>query len=163
MTDDQYLAFLAIKMLKTHEESCGFDSFCFRGFWILSTANVNLIVLDLSLKMSESKESSTLSELEMSELPQGSPEEVIKDAPAPARAQGQWMCNIKRCMFLILLVLSSTILIAEINAATDDYPPVYPTQDFTFLVYCPYSFKDKARPVLFDDTESGELRRRRLY
>ena len=68
--------------------------------------------------MSESKESSTLHELEMSELPQGSPEELTKDVPVPMKAaQGQWMCNIKRCMFLILLVISSTVLVAEINAA----------------------------------------------
>lgn len=91
----------------------------------------------------------------MSELPQGSPEEIAKDAPAPMKAaQSPWICNIKRCMFLIFLVISSTVLVAEINAA-DSEPPIIDTGDFTFLVYCPYSYKAKARPVLLDDNESG--------
>lgn len=119
--------------------------------------------------MSESKSNALeMSELEMSELPQASPNEFAKDVSAPLETErSPWIFNLKKWMLHILLVVASIALVVFISSA-DAEPPAFDTSNvesgnFPFLVHCPYSYKSKVRPVSLEDEKNGDLRRRRLY
>jgi hypothetical protein len=57
-----------------------------------------------------------------------------------------WTFNIKRCMFLIFMIISSTILLSEINALEEKEDPYVKAPVYEFYVYCPYSYRDKIKP-----------------